>query len=671
MQASLNPRQLAAVKYIHGPCLVLAGAGSGKTRVITRKIAYLIQNCGIDPRNIAAVTFTNKAAREMKSRVSKLLDKGQSKGLRVSTFHTLGLDIIRRELKTLGYKPGFSIYDNADSLALIKTLMKKSFGDHNNLAEKTLWQISRWKSAFIQPAQALTEANGDAVASAAALIYEQYNHHLKTYNAVDFDDLIMLPALLFRENPEVLERWQNRIRYLLVDEYQDTNTAQYELVKMLAGVRGNLTVVGDDDQSIYTWRGARPENMARLQTDFPNLELIKLEQNYRSTRRILHAANTLIANNPHVFEKKLWSELGHGDPIRILQLADEEAEAEQIVSELLHHKFLNRGHFRDYAILYRSNHQSRLFERVLREREIPYYLSGGISFFAYAEVKDIMAYLRLLTNHEDDNAFLRIANTPRREIGPGTLEKLSRYASERNSSLFNASLELGIRQHLSERAAERLRVFCEWLLELANEATNGEPLKAVNRLLEDIDYERWLIDNSKDELQAKRKMENVMELIGWLQRMSKTDPDADLAELVARLSLIDTLDRDNEDDRGDQVSLMTLHAAKGLEFPCVYLVGMEEELLPHRSSIEEDNIEEERRLAYVGITRAQKNLTLSLVRKRKRYGETSHCQPSRFIDELPDEDLQWTGENIEMDPEQRQQQGQAHIASLRSLLAES
>ena len=670
MPDKLNPRQLAAVKHINGPSLVLAGAGSGKTRVITQKIAYLIQDCHIDARNIAAVTFTNKAAREMKNRVKKLLNKDQSKGLRVSTFHTLGLDIIRHELKILGYKPGFSIYDNTDSIALLKELMKKTFGDHDNQAEKTLWQISNWKSAFIQPAQALSEANGDALFTAAATLYEQYNHHLKTYNAVDFDDLIMLPALLFREHPEVLERWQNRIRHLLVDEYQDTNTAQYELVKMLTGVRGNLTVVGDDDQSIYTWRGAQPENMALLKQDFPGLEIIKLEQNYRSTRRILHAANTLIANNSHIFEKKLWSDLGHGDPIRVLRIANEEAEAEQIVSELLHHKFVNRSRFKDYAILYRGNFQSRLFERVLREHDVPYYLSGGLSFFAYAEVKDIMAYLRLLANPEDDNAFIRIINTPRREIGPSTLEKLSHYAGERNSSLFNACFELGLTQHLPARASERLKSFCDWILALAHKAENDDPIETINLMLREIDYDRWLLDNSKDEGQANRRIENIKELTGWLKRMAKTSPDAGLGDLVARLTLLDTLERENEDERGDQVSLMTLHAAKGLEFPYVYLVGVEEELLPHRNSIETDNIEEERRLAYVGITRAQKNLTISFAKKRKRYGETSDCAPSRFINELPADDLQWAGEGVEMDPEERQQRGQAHLANLREMLAD-
>ncbi len=669
MSHDLNPRQLAAVKHIEGPCLVLAGAGSGKTRVITRKIAWLIQECGIEARHIAAVTFTNKAAREMKQRLGSLIDKQAMQGLRVSTFHTLGLEIIRRELKILGYKSGFSIYDNTDSASLIRELMNRAFGDHGNQEEQMLWHISRWKSAFVMPEQALADAAGDAVKVAAARVYEAYNHHLKTYNAVDFDDLIMLPVLLFRDHPEVLERWQNRLRYLLVDEYQDTNATQYELVKQLVGVRANLTVVGDDDQSIYAWRGARPENLVQLQQDFPQLEIIKLEQNYRSSGRILKAANALIANNPHIYEKRLWSELGFGDPIRILRTRNDEHEAEQIVSELNHHRFVHRTAFRDYAILYRGNHQSRLFERVLREHDIPYYLSGGQSFFSYAEVRDIMAYLRLITNPDDDNAFLRIVNTPRREIGPVSVEKLAKYAAERGHSLFAASMEMGLGQVLGARPLARLQRFSQWILEQQHKAENGGSAGLARQLLEEIDYERWLLDNNRDEAQANRRMENVNELLGWLERMAKNNPEDTLSELVARLCLIDTLERDEEEERGDRVHLMTLHAAKGLEFPHVYLVGMEEELLPHRTSIEEENIEEERRLAYVGITRAQKTLTLSFASKRKRFGEISDCQPSRFIDELPADDLQWSGEGVEVDQEERQQRGQAHLASLKSLLA--
>jgi ATP-dependent DNA helicase Rep len=671
MTATLNPAQLAAVRHLDGPCLVLAGAGSGKTRVITHKVAYLIRDCGIDPRHIAAVTFTNKAAREMKSRVTKLLGNEATRGLRISTFHTLGLEIIRHELKALGYKPGFSIYDNTDSAALLRELMTKAFGDHGNQAEQMLWRISAWKSALTSPDQALAEAAGDAVSVAAARLYEAYNHHLKTYNAVDFDDLIMLPVQLFRTQPTTLEQWQNRIRYLLVDEYQDTNVTQYELVRQLVGVRGNLTAVGDDDQSIYAWRGARPENLAQLQDDFPRLAIIKLEQNYRSTGCILQAANALIDNNPHVISKRLWSELGFGEPVRILRTRNEEHEAEQVVSELLHHRFIHRTGYADYAILYRGNHQSRLFERMLREHDIPYYLSGGLSFFAYAEIKDIMAYLRLIANPDDDNALLRIVNTPRREIGPGTVEKLANYAAHQGHSLFAACLDPGLASQLGSRPWKQLQLFANWVLELRHRAENGETANLVRQLITDIDYERWLLDNSKDETQATRRMGNVMELLGWLERMAKNDPTADLADLVARLTLIDTIDRENEEERGDRVNLMTLHAAKGLEFPHVYLVGMEEDLLPHRNSIEEENIEEERRLAYVGITRARKTLSLSFAVKRKRYGETTDCQPSRFIDELPTELLRWTGEGVELDQQERQERGQAHLSNLKTLLADS
>jgi len=670
MSALLNPSQNQAVRHIDGPCLVLAGAGSGKTRVITHKIAYLIRDCDIAPQHIAAVTFTNKAAREMKERIGKLLNAEASKGLRVSTFHTLGLDILRREYKVLEYKSGFSIYDNADSAHLLKELMKRSFGDDGGQAERMLWQISRWKSEFVLPQEALQLANGDANKTAAALLYEQYNHYLKTYNAVDFDDLIMLPVVLFREHPEVLERWQNRIRYLLVDEYQDTNTTQYELVKLLCGIRGNLTVVGDDDQSIYAWRGAQPQNLALLQQDYPNLKIIKLEQNYRSTGCILKAANRLIDNNAHVFEKKLWSELGFGDPIRVIRTRDDQREAEQVVSELMHHMFLHRTRYQDYAILYRGNHQSRLFEQALREHDVPYYLSGGTSFFAYTEIKDIMSYLRLITNPDDDNAFRRIINTPKRELGPATLEKLTEYAMQRGHSLFVAAMEFGLTQVLSQRAAEKLQQFCHWILDLQHQSEQESATSVVKRLVSNIDYERYLIDSCRDDMIADRKMENVNELIQWIERLAKSSPDASLNELVAKLTLIDTLERD-DDDRGNRVHLMTLHAAKGLEFPHVYLVGMEEELLPHRVSIEEENIEEERRLAYVGITRAQKTLTLTYANQRKRHNEMRECTPSRFIDELPTEDLQWSGEGIEVNPEERQQRGQAHLASLRNLLAES
>ncbi len=669
MLQQLNSTQQSAVRCIDKPCLVLAGAGSGKTRVITYKIAYLIQQCGYPANSIAAVTFTNKSAREMKQRVSSLMTKQQSKGLRVSTFHTLGLNIIRHSLHALGLKSGFSIYDNTDSLSLVRELMRKTFSDPKNQAEMALQQIDRWKNAFITPENAQQLANGDQQLALAASIYEQYNHHLRTYNAVDFNDLIMLPVLLLRNNEQARNHWQQKIRYLLVDEYQDTNNTQYELVKLIVGDKSGLTVVGDDDQSIYAWRGAQPENLLNLKTDYPDLNIIKLEQNYRSTGCILKAANTLIQNNPHVFEKKLWSELGFGEQIRILPCGNEDIEAEQITAEILHHKFQYGTNFKDYALLYRGNHQSRLFERTLRENNIPYYLSGGISFFSYTEIKDLLSYLRLIANPDDDNAFIRIVNTPRREIGPGTLEALNKFSSSYNHSLFSACFESQITTQLKARAQQNLHDFAQWILDVAHTAENDSPVAAIKRVIQDIDYEQWLTDTAKDEQIAIRKINNVNELVDWINKLHTKDPQASLHDIITKLTLIDTLERNEDDEIGDNISLMTLHAAKGLEFPHVFLVGMEEEILPHRTSIEEENIEEERRLAYVGITRAKNTLTMSFAKQRKRFGEIVNCEPSRFIDELPEEDLNWLGSNSKLSKQEQKQKGQMHFSSLRALVS--
>lgn len=664
----LNPRQNEAVRYIDGPLLVLAGAGSGKTRVITRKIAHLIEGCGIAPRHIAAVTFTNKAAREMRARVDGLLEGRDTRGLAVSTFHTLGLNILRRECKLLGYRPGFSIYDAQDAEALLRELLRKAPAGDDDSARNGLWRISAWKNDLLSPAQALSRAQDDPEAR-AALLYAEYQRALEAYNAVDFDDLIGLPVRLFRQRPEALERWQNRIRHLLVDEYQDTNGSQYELVRMLVGRHAAFTVVGDDDQSIYAWRGARPENLARLKQDFPRLKVIKLEQNYRSSGRILRSANRLIGNNPHVFEKRLWSELGPGEPLRVLECRNEEHEARRVVSEILHHRFSKGTRHGDYAILYRSNHQARIFEKVLREHHIPYFLNGGTSFFARTEIKDLMAYLRLLANPDDDAAFLRIVNVPRREIGPSTLEKLTRYAGQRKVSLLQACGEFGLEQTLARRARDRLGEFCHWIEDLRRRAGTGDPIDTLRRLIRDMAYEDWLHETSSSDRAAQQRMENIEELIQWLGHLHKGELQGQtLAGMVNHLTLMDMLERQNEEEGGDQVHLMTLHSAKGLEFPHVFLVGMEEELLPHRSSIEEDNIEEERRLAYVGITRARRSLTLSFAAKRKRFGETTACQPSRFLDELPQEDLVWEGRGGEATAQEKQERGTAHLANLRAIL---
>ncbi|HGE6026316.1 TPA: DNA helicase Rep [Vibrio cholerae] len=666
----LNPRQDEAVKYVSGPCLVLAGAGSGKTRVITNKIAYLVQQCGYKARNIAAVTFTNKAAREMKERVAQTLGKGESRGLMVSTFHTLGLNIIRREFKALGLKAGFSLFDDQDQLALLKELTEKQLDGDKDLLRLLLSTISNWKNDMLTPPQAKAMAKGEQQ-QLFAHGFELYQKQMQSYNALDFDDLILLPVLLLRSNEEVRQRWQNRIRYLLVDEYQDTNTSQYELVKLLVGERGRLTVVGDDDQSIYSWRGAKPQNLVLLGEDFPSLKLIKLEQNYRSTSRILRAANILIANNPHVYQKALFSELAEGEKLKVILANNEDHEAERVTAEIIAHKFLNRTEYRDYAILYRGNHQSRLIEKSLTQNRVPYKLSGGTSFFARAEIKDIMAYLRVLVNPDDDNAFLRIVNTPKREIGPATLEKLGSYANMRGKSLFTASFELGLEQHLSGRGLENLRRFTEWLVAIADNAERGNTVEAVRALVRDIRYEDWLYETSASPKAAEMRMKNVSDLYSWIVADLEGDnPDQQektLKEVVQRLTLRDMMERGEENDDSDAVQLMTLHASKGLEFPYVYLIGAEEGILPHQTSIDEENVEEERRLMYVGITRAQRELTFMVCKERRQFGELIKPTQSRFLDELPQEDLEWEVKKKPVTQEERMAKGQAHIANLRAM----
>ncbi|MDI4638893.1 MULTISPECIES: DNA helicase Rep [Halomonadaceae] len=683
--AKLNPRQQEAVRFIDGPCLVLAGAGSGKTSVITTKIAYLVQECGMSARKIAAVTFTNKAAREMKERVGQLLQGREGHGLTVSTFHTLGLNIIRGELKTLGYKPGFSLFDPEDAKALLRDLMQKDAQIDADQINRVQGQISTWKNDLVMPGDALSHAADDDE-QFAARVYEAYNRHLKAYNAVDFDDLILLPVVLLRDDPEVLARWRRKIHYMLVDEYQDTNVSQYLLVKLLMAERATFTVVGDDDQSIYAWRGARPENLVTLGEDFPRLNVIKLEQNYRSTGTILRAANTLIANNPHVYEKALWSELGPGDAIRVVVNRHEEAEADRVASEILTRRIKERAEWRDFAVLYRGNFQARLLELKLQHYQIPYKLSGGTSFFARNEIKDAMAYLRLLINPADDNAFLRIVNVPRREIGPGTLEKLANYANDqatgRGISLFAACHEIGLEQVLPARAVERLGRFTHFIDGVRRRMDSGDAIAAIRDMLREMDYEAWLHQNASAPTVAERRMANVWTLIDQLEKSMERNAedsateDSDSLETetdgveaaISRLVLRDILEQQAEEDDSDRVQLLTMHASKGLEFPHVYLMGLEEDLLPHRNAVEAGTVEEERRLAYVGITRARRTLTLTLARQRKAYGELLDCTPSRFLDELPPDDLDWEGRADKEDPEKKQARGKDAIAGLRSLL---
>ncbi|MGC9640222.1 UNVERIFIED_CONTAM: UvrD-helicase domain-containing protein [Acinetobacter pittii] len=673
--SQLNNKQEEAMKYTQGPLLVLAGAGSGKTSVITRKIAYLVQHCRIPAHRITAMTFTNKAAREMKERVTKLLSREEAKGLSVSTFHTFGLNLLRLELKNLPLKANFSILDADDCKRILMDLMHRdnlSGAESKELIAKAMKKISDWKNDLILPEQAHSTCETPEDVQFAHL-YQLYERNLRAYNAVDFDDLIVMPTRLLQENAEVRDKWQNRVRYLLVDEYQDTNTAQYILVKLLVGVMGQFTAVGDDDQSIYAWRGAKPENMALLKQDFPNLHIIKLEQNYRSTSRILKAANCVIQNNPHIFDKKLWSDKGHGEVIRIITCRNDDDEAERVVKDLLTHKLMNGKNWKDYAVLYRGNFQARVLETQLRQMQIPYKLSGGTSFFARAEIKDVMSYLRLIINPEDDSAFLRIINTPKRAIGPVTLEKLGLFSQENNLSLLGASADQRLSMVLPKKAETQLHEFADFIATFTRELLeDDEPVPKVRQMMNEAGYMDYVREQSATPAQEKSKLDNIENLFTSIQNLINRAEDVDeknIESVIRKLVLLDLLEQQQEEEDTDKVNLLTLHAAKGLEFPYVYIMGLEEELLPHKNSIAAETIEEERRLMYVGITRARQGLTLTLAEQRKNGGQMKQMTPSRFLDELPQDELEWLGRKKKIAANvDSKEQAQQYLANLKALL---
>lgn len=674
MLNTLNAPQREAVKYLDGPLLVLAGAGSGKTRVITQKISYLIDEAGYSPKEIAAITFTNKAALEMRERVGKLMQGKNIKGLTIATFHSLGLQMLRQEASLLGYKPQFSILDSSDSFKIVADILATT---DKQLLKKTQWQISAWKNAFINADQAKAQAD-EELTHAAAKVYQLYQQTLKAYQAVDFDDLIKLPVELFEQHETALNKWQRKLQYLLIDEYQDTNACQYKLVKMLTGLRGQFTAVGDDDQAIYGWRGADVENLRQLTTDFSKLKVIKLEQNYRSTVRILRAANQVISNNPRIldgnlFEKKLWSDLGTGDLIQVTAAMSEEAEAEGVVMKLQAHKFENRTQHRDYAILYRGNHQARIFEQHLRNHKIPYTISGGQSFFDKAEIKDLVSYLRLIANEDDDPAFIRAATTPKKGIGNTTLERLGEYASAHKISLFAAAFEGDFQREIGNKQLEDLLNFCQYINKLQLRAVRDPAGEVLNDLLNTIQYEAFLYD-SEEPRAAETKWKNVLDFVGWLTKKGEGNTefgsesnDKNLLELTQMVSLMSMLEG-REEGEPDAVKLSTLHAAKGLEFGHVFLIGCEEGILPHQVSIDAEQIEEERRLMYVGITRAQKSLNISWCKKRKKAGEMQMCEPSRFIAELPTADLRHFGNPFNKDPEASKDFGKSKMANIKAML---
>lgn len=633
----LNDQQQAAVEYMGGPLFVLAGAGSGKTRVITEKIAFLITQAGYRPHSIAAITFTNKAAKEMQERVSARLGRDDTRGLTVCTFHSLGMRILREEAEHAGYKKNFSILDASDSAKIIAELLGSSGREP---VFKAQHQISLWKNSLLTP-DAAFQAASDEWERQTAQVYASYQAMLENYQAADFDDLIRLPTTLLRQDSTIRIKWQNRLRYLLIDECQDTNACQYAMMRALAGLEGRFTAVGDDDQSIYAWRGADMENLRRLQEDYPALKIIKLEQNYRSTARILKAANRVIANNPKLFPKMLWSQLGEGEAVRVAACQSEQHEAEYIVGQIARNKMVYGANYADFAILYRGNHQARVFEEALRSARIPYQISGGQSFFDKAEIKDVLCYMRLFANPNDDPAFLRAATAPKRGIGDTTLGKLNAYAKQNACSLFQAAQSMGALGELGNKSREAVQQFVMLVQDYRRRAENEDAGSVIQNLLAEIQFEAYLAGLDDNARTGEIRWKNVQELAAWLARKGEAD-GKNLIELSQTIALI-TLLEGRDDDEIDAVKLSTLHASKGLEYPFVYLAGCEEGLFPHADSVEAGALEEERRLMYVGITRAKHHLTLTHCVKRKRQGSFIFPEPSRFIAEMPQEDLEILG----------------------------
>jgi len=656
----LNPPQREAVRYLDGPLLVLAGAGSGKTRVITQKIAWLIGECGHAPRDVTAITFTNKAAREMKERAAKLVG-GRADALNISTFHALGAKLLRMEARAIGLKPGFSILDASDTASLFQEMLKEA---DKTRVRRIQQRISLWKNALLGPDDV---APADDLEAGAQRVYVEYERTLKAYQAVDFDDLIRLPVRLLEENAAIAQRWRSRTRHLLVDEYQDTNRCQNRLMRLLTGPMAAFTAVGDDDQSIYAWRGADIENLRQLQADFPNLKVIKLEQNYRSTTRILKAANSVIRQNPKLFDKRLWSDKGHGDPIRVMACRDGEHEAEWVVTRILAQRFETRGQWGDYAILYRGNFQARLFEQQLRAHKVPYVLSGGQSFFDRSEIKDVTSYLRLLANQDDDPAFIRAATTPKRGIGGTTLEALGQAAGRRHIGLFAAISAPGLETEIKPAQLAALREFGSFIHRIEWRAQREPAGQLLDDLLKAIGYERWLFESCAAK-EAETRWGNVRDFVGWLTSKGEAEKK-NLLELAQTVALVTMLDK--QDENQDAVQLATLHAAKGLEFRHVFLVGVEEGSLPHRESIDKGDIEEERRLMYVGITRARMSLNVSWCLRRKQGREIVERAPSRFIAEMDggDGDLRHEGHGaVSPGPTLDRQAGNARLANLKAML---
>ena len=642
MAMQLNAAQLEAVQYTSGPCLVLAGAGSGKTRVIITKIVHLLRNNLAQAREILAVTFTNKAAAEMRERIAREVDEKTASELTICTFHALGRIILKEQAARLGLGRNFSIFDETDTFKSIKNIISTDFPGlaqdaSREYIEDLCNRISLYKGALKTP-KVVQKEGGDPI---IIDIYQKYTNYLRACNAVDFDDLLFIPTRLLLLDEASRTQYQERFRYILVDEYQDTNQTQYILLMCLVASNQRFTVVGDDDQSIYSWRGARPENIKQLTQDFPDLKVIKLEQNYRSTARILRCANAIIAHNPHIFEKTLYSALQEGAKIRVAYCDTNEASCEYVASEILGHRFDHKTSWGHYAILYRSNSQARDMEKELMAAHIPCKVTGDTSFFSRMEVKDILAWCRFLTNPKDDAAFLRVINVPARGIGAQTLKAMTSTAHQYQRCLYDCICSKEFYAQLNTQQADAVMGFLGLYVDLRQMLLQGQDQELCSTLLERLGFQEYLRAESSEQA-YEWKLKNVETVMSWISELISGTKGAPLhfGEAVERLGLREMMEQRDDDEEGTAVQLMTLHAAKGLEFPFVFLLGMEEGILPHRTSIDENNIEEERRLAYVGVTRAQTELTMVVARARKVGANLNAQEPSRFIAEMPESDLE-------------------------------
>lgn len=656
----LNPPQRAAVLHTDGPLLVLAGAGSGKTRVIVEKIAHLISSGRMPAKRIAAITFTNKSAKEMKERVAKRIKGDAAEGLTVCTFHALGLKFLQIDHAKAGLRRGFSVFDSDDSAAQIKDLLPP--GSKPDAIDDMRNLISRAKNAGLSPEEALAVSKSPREME-AALLYQRYQARLSTFNAVDFDDLIRLPVQILESDESVRLAWRERIGYLLVDECQDTNDAQYRLLKALTGDKGLFTCVGDDDQSIYAWRGANPDNLLQLGKDYPALQIVKLEQNYRCSNRVLRSANALIAHNPHEYPKTLWSDQADGERIRVWECRDGAHEAEKVAGEIHFLAAAKQAPWSDFCILFRGNHQSRALEKALQLLRVPYHLSGGTAFLERGEVKDALAWLRLIANPDDDAAFLRAVQSPKREVGATTLAKLAELSQHAGMPMSRACEQIGLLKQLAPRASNALDGFANIIRHLRGEAQRIAPAELVRVLADKSGLLAAIRAQCKDEASFQRRKVNLEELSDWFDGGKGAGP----GELAAQLALLSHADKG---DAGNQVRLMSLHAAKGLEFRYVFIVGMEDGTLPHEMALEEGSLEEERRLLYVGITRAKEQLWLSHSRETQRWGDKIRLQPSRFFDELPAAEIQRDGADPVADAARKQERAVAGFAAIRALLEE-